>query len=244
MSNEKKILIVDDNKELCANLSDILEMEKYEVFTAYDGFQALEKTKKESFDLVLMDIKMPAMNGVETFKKLKNIEPKTPVIMMTAFAMDELVKDALREGAFGCIRKPIDFDKLFNLIEMAIPDGSLIMIVDDNENVCNNLHDILTDQGYRVDIAGDGKTAICKAKENNFDIIILDLNLPILNGLETYLSIRKFRPNVIVIVITGHREDMDDLVKNLSSMNIYTVLDKPLDMDHFINMLNSIFENN
>ena len=132
MSEKLSILVVDDNKEFCQNMTDILELKGYEVVSAYDGFKALETVKHNGFGLVLMDIKMPVMDGVQTFKKVKEIAPDTSVIMVTAFAVEDLIKAALREGAFGALQKPVDFDKLLQLIERATPNGELILVVDDD----------------------------------------------------------------------------------------------------------------
>lgn len=176
MSVKSKILVVDDNEEFCRNMIDILELRGYEVVTAADGFEALELVKQDSLDLVLMDVRMPVMDGVETFKKIKEIAPDTPVIMVTAFAVEELIREALREGAFGALRKPLDFDKLFTLIEKAVSDGALILVVDDDENLCANLKANLDNKGYRVCVAYDSNMAIEKARENSFDIVLIDLS--------------------------------------------------------------------
>lgn len=240
--NDKRILIADDNEEFCANLSDILEMKGYEAVIAHDGFQALDLARRDSFDLVLMDVRMPVMDGVETFRKLKVITPETPVIMMTAFVVEELIKDALREGAFGSLRKPLDFDLLFALIENAFPNGALIMVVDDDEGFRANLQDILVEQEYRVFAAKDGETAIRKARERNFDVIILDMKLPVLNGLETYLAIKEFRPDMVILAVTGHANEMSEMVQEIVDKQAYVCLEKPLDMEMFVRLLDEVFE--
>jgi len=242
MSEELKILVVDDEKEFCKNVRDILEMKGYRVALAHDGFRALELVKQNSFDLVLMDVKMPVMDGVETFKKIKEFAPDTPVIMMTAYAVEDLLREALREGAFGTLKKPLDFDKLFALIEKAIPNGALILVVDDDEHLCANMKDLLHDKGYRACVAYDGNMAIEKAWENAFDIIILDMNLPSLNGLETYLAIRDIRPNVVVIVITGYPQEMGNLAQQAVQKNAFACLEKPIDMDDLVSLLGQIKE--
>lgn len=242
MPEKSTILVVDDNKEFCQNVTDIMELKGYEVVSAYDGFRALELVKRNGFALVLMDIKMPVMSGVETFKKVKEIAPDTPVIMVTAYAVEDLIREALREGAFGSLKKPLDFDQLFKLVERAVPNGELILVVDDDENLCVNLKDVLSDKGYRVCVAYDGNMAIEKAQKNNFDIILLDMNLPALNGLETYLSIRDFRPNVVVIIITGYLKEMDKLVQQALQENAYTCLEKPIDIDELVSLLERINE--
>ena len=242
MNSAKKILIVDDNEEFCENLSDILELEGYGTKCAFDGFQALEKVKQYNFDVVLMDVKMPTMDGVMTFKKLRLIAPQIPVIILTAFAVEDLIKDALNNGAFGFLKKPVDFKRLFDLIENATPNGGLIMVVDDEEEMCANLRDILTEKHFRVTTALDGEKAVEMAKEKDFDIIILDLNLPKLNGLETYLRIREFRPKVVTVAITGHGKELGGMARKIVEKNAYTCLEKPLDMEEFLVLLNDILQ--
>ncbi|MFQ5800760.1 MAG: response regulator, partial [Candidatus Hydrothermarchaeales archaeon] len=72
--------------------------------------------KKRHFDAVLMDIKMPGMGGIEAFRKIKEVDKKTKVIMMTAYAVDDLVAEALKEGASSVVHKPLDLDKLITLV--------------------------------------------------------------------------------------------------------------------------------
>lgn len=116
MPQRLTILVVDDNEEFCQNVKDILELHDYTVVTARDGFQALLILKQSAFDLVLMDLKMPAMDGVETFKVMKEMSPHTSVIMVTAFIGDDLNKEALQAGARGVLGKPLEFEKLLTLI--------------------------------------------------------------------------------------------------------------------------------
>ncbi len=242
MPGKSKILVVDDNKEFCKNVTDILEMRGYEVMTAHDGFQGLEMVKQDGFDLVLMDIRMPAMNGVETFKRLKEIAPETRVIMVTAFAVEDLIREALREGAYGILNKPLDFDELFELINQAGLGGEMILVADDDENLCNNMKDVLEDSGYRVSVAYDGNTAVEMAGKNNFDIVLVDLKMPIMNGLETYMAIKNIRPDIVAIVITGYAKDMSDMVQEAIKKNAYTCLEKPINMDTLFSILQRVKE--
>jgi len=119
-SNQKgkaNILIVDDDAGLCKTTSFILQREGYAVTTAENGEEAIEKVQEEKFDMVLMDIKMPIMDGVEAYKRIKQIRPETKTIMMTGYAVDDLIQDALEEGAHSAIHKPLDMDQILNLLE-------------------------------------------------------------------------------------------------------------------------------
>jgi two-component system response regulator (stage 0 sporulation protein F) len=96
-------------------------MEKgYEVETIQNGFEAIERIKEKYFDIALIDIKMPGMNGVDILKELKKLSLGTAKIIMTAFTKDKLVHEAKQEGAMAVISKPLDFDKLFALTERTI----------------------------------------------------------------------------------------------------------------------------
>lgn len=242
MEQKLKILVVDDNEELCMNVTDILEMNGHEVTIALDGFKALELVEQDKFDVVLMDIKMPVMDGVETYKRMRKISPETPVIMMTAFAVEDLIREALRTGAYGMMNKPLDFNRLLQTIAQATGTGAMIMVADDDENLCSNLEDILASSNYRVIVAHDGSSAVETAEKNNFDIIIIDLKLPALNGLEAYLAIRDFRPDVVAIIITGHITEMNDLAQQAIAENAYTCLEKPLNMNELMEMIEKINE--
>jgi len=84
MSSETSLLIVDDDIEMTDSLCDILEDSGYDVEVAADGFKAMERVKARAFDAILMDIKMPGINGVKTYKEIKVIRPEAAVMMMTA----------------------------------------------------------------------------------------------------------------------------------------------------------------
>ncbi len=240
MTEIMQILVVDDNPDFCENVKDVLELDGHRVTVAHDGFEALDAVKRGRFDLVLMDIKMPVMNGVETFKKLKELAPSTPVIMVTAYAVEKLIKEALREGAFGTLHKPLDFDRLFDLIETATGEGAMVFVVDDDEALCANLQDIVEAEGYRVRVAYDSEAAIEHAYENNFDVMLLDMKLPPLNGLETYLAIRDIRPDATAIIITGFKDEMDDLVHQTIEKSAYTCLEKPIDFEQLFSLIERI----
>jgi len=234
------ILLTDDNKEFAQNLCDILELKGYAVLTASDGFQALEVIKTSPVDLILMDIKMPVMNGVETFKKIKKITPETPVIMLTAFALEELIQESIQEGAFACLKKPLDFDELFATIEHAIHKGSMILVVDDDVNLCQNLLDILGKKGYLVSFATDSHSAIEKVRTNVYDVMLLDLKLPPLNGLETYLAIHRLCPDLVVVIITGFVPEMQEMIKITRNNGAYALLEKPIDIEKLLTILEQI----
>ncbi len=242
MEKKRKVLVVDDNIDFCENITDILRLKGFEVAMAHDGYRAFEIVKDDNFDLVLMDVKMPLMDGVETFRRLKDIRPEIPVIMMTAHTVESLMREALREGAYGAFYKPINMEVLLCSIEQAFQKGAFIMVVDDDRDLRTNLHDLLTEKGCRVKLAKDGKTAVQKVRENKLDIILLDMKLPEMNGFQTYLSIREIRPDVVVILITGFPGEMEGLTKQALDKNALLCLEKPLDMNNLLKLMEDVYQ--
>lgn len=96
---------------------DILKFKRYDVKGVNSGDQAVDAVKKEKFDVVFMDVNMPEKNGIETVKLLRQIDPEIKVIMITAFADEDVYKEILRNGKFKVIQKPVDIDKFLGMLE-------------------------------------------------------------------------------------------------------------------------------
>lgn len=96
----KKILIVDDEPEMRIALETTLQRENYQLVCAEDGKQALEQFENQVFDLVLTDVRMPKLNGLELLREVKERSPETPVVMMTAYGTIDNAVEAMKEGAF------------------------------------------------------------------------------------------------------------------------------------------------
>lgn len=116
---KKKILIVDDLKDTCNTLKEILAEEGYQTFSALTGRTALNTIKKKKPDLVLLDIKMPKMGGIAVLKRIKKIDKDVVVVMITAYGALDTAKEAMRLGAYDYVSKPFDL----KFIKAVIRDG-------------------------------------------------------------------------------------------------------------------------
>jgi two-component system NtrC family response regulator len=114
------ILIVDDEKNYLLVLSAVLEEEGYEVLTTVSGMEAMEIQKSSDLDLVLTDMKMPGMDGIELLDQIKTIDPELPVIMMTAHGTIDKAVEAMQKGAYSYILKPFDNERLILYVKKAI----------------------------------------------------------------------------------------------------------------------------
>ena len=244
MEEKASILIADDNINFCKTMSFVLDRKGYAVTTAEDGPEAIQRVKERSFDVIFMDIKMPLMDGVQTYKRIKEIRPEAVVVMMTAYSVEDLVQEALREGAYGIIYKPLDIEKVVALIEEVrkAKRGALVLVVDDHPETCITLKNILLKKNYEVGIALSGEEAIAMARKNSYDIIFIDMKLPTINGLETYMSIKECNPGPVVIMMTAYRQEMAELAEEALNNSAYACLYKPFDMQEVLRLVNEIRE--
>jgi len=121
-----KILIIDDERFIRASLREILEYEKYEVIEAQDGVEGLQKIKEEEIDLVLCDVKMPKMDGMDVLDQLKTMERAPQFIMISAHGSIETAVEATKKGAFDFIPKPPDLNRLLLTVRNALDKKQLV----------------------------------------------------------------------------------------------------------------------
>jgi CheY-like chemotaxis protein len=119
MGKDIKILVVDDEEVMRSLFTDILQDRGYMVVTVCNGREAQEKARDTFFHVAFVDVHMPVMNGVETLRAIKEINPRTAIVMMDSFP-DVLLDEAEREGAVSCIHKPFDIKEVIEVIEEAI----------------------------------------------------------------------------------------------------------------------------
>ena len=122
-----KILIVDDEIGIRRTLRDILEFEKYNITEAVDGADAIAKVEKETFDAIIMDIKMPKIDGLEALERIQKISPDTPVIIISGHGNIQTAVDAVKKGAFDYIAKPPDLNRLLITVRNALDKSNLIV---------------------------------------------------------------------------------------------------------------------
>ena len=122
-----KILIVDDDRSIRRTLKDILEFEKYDVEEAEDGLTCLVKVKQDKFDVIIMDIKMPKMDGMDAIDRLQDLYPDIPVIMISGHGDIDTAVEAVKKGAFDFLSKPPDLNRLLITVRNALDKSTLIV---------------------------------------------------------------------------------------------------------------------
>jgi len=150
----------------------------------------------------------------------------------------------LKEGAYEIIYKPLDIDKVVSLVERASEnkDGTLILMADDNPGICITMKNIFMKKGYKAGIVHTGEEAVVMVKQRAWNIIFIDIKLPALNGLETYLAIKEINSEAVVIIMTAFRQEVKDIMEKALNNSAYACLYKPLDMEEVLELVEEIWK--
>ncbi len=264
---DMRVLVVDDNATAREILMGMLESFGFEVSLAQSGEEGLEELERTSrhhpYDLVLMDWKMPGMNGIEASQRIKNHPglAKIPtIIMVTAYGREEIMRQAEQVGLEGFLIKPVSASVLFDTIMQALsledPErvrpkvpvkrmaeklegirGAWVLLVEDNEINQQVARGLLEGAGLPVDIATNGVEAIRAVKEKGFEAVLMDIQMPVMDGYQATREIRKeghFK-DLPIIAMTAHAMLGDQERCLEAGMNDY--LSKPIDPEKLFSTL-------
>lgn len=239
MTVPASILVVDDEVDTCRNLSDILTDLGYQVDTALDGFAALELVRNKPYDIALLDLKMPGMDGLTLYRELRKLRSSTVAIVVTAYASKATAEEVLAAGAWQVLAKPVELRRLLPLVDEAL-NQPLVLVVDDDPDLCANLWDLLRERGYRMAIAHDEAEAVRRLREHDFTVVLIDMKLPRGDGCQVFRRVRQSNPLARTVVITGHRVEMDPVVQRVVKEGADAVCYKPFDVPRLLSTLEQL----
>ena len=241
MKPKLKILIVDDDQRMTHTLADILAVSGYAAVEASSAHQALERVREESFDCVLTDIRMPQMDGVAFNQAVSKEQPGLPVILMTAYAADDLIQQGLEEGIVGVLDKPINIVQLLGFFSI-LAKNRIVAIVDDDPILCEKLCEVLQSHRFTVDqrptLQADMNKMISEAQ-----VVLLGLKLNSSNGVDTLNRIRDQYPGLPVLLVTANCEEMAIAIAFAMENPDFTCLDKPTEVTELVRLLEQIHLN-
>lgn len=236
-----KILVVDDNRRMVRTICDILKVKGYNPIEAYCGEEAVEKVRTEDLDCVLMDLKMPEIDGVEALRRIKSSSPGSglPVVLMTAFATPEQVSEAKAQGACTVLTKPIDIQLLLSFLSVLRKEES-ILVVDDDPAFCRTIKDILQEKGYKVETEMEAGKVLGHMERSYKLVVILDLKLGNADGLEILRKIRARYPAEPVVLVTGYGPEMATSISKGQEIGAYACLYKPLEIEKLVAIIEEV----
>jgi CheY-like chemotaxis protein len=236
-----RLLIVDDEVDTCENLSDIFCDFGYQVDTANNGPAALQLVTEKTYDVALLDLRMPGMDGLELYRRIKQVSAGTVAIVVTAHASSETADSILEAGAWRLVSKPVNIPQLVGFVGEAI-NSPLILVVDDDADLCENLWDIFRGHGFRVHLAHDAKEAEKALNSQSFQVILVDLKLPGENGISVFELIRSTNQQAQTLVITGYPTEMESRVRQALSSGAKAVCYKPFDVPALLLTIHGLIE--
>jgi DNA-binding NtrC family response regulator len=238
------VLIVDDEVDFLAATAKTLTRRGFDIQTAPDGETALRMLGEQRYAAVVLDVRMPGMPGVDLYRRINAGWPGLPVIIMTGDATKEQAFDFAQLGVFAYLTKPCDVEKLAETIHRAaerdqgMPAEVLdrnamkkirLLVVDDERDFLEGLSRTLGRRGMKVTTADNGAAALEILSRQEFDVALLDVKMPGIDGIELMQRILKHYPRTQVLLLTGH-PTMDQALKGVE-MGAYDYLLKPQDID-------------
>jgi DNA-binding NtrC family response regulator len=222
---KKRVLIADDEPSMRTTLADILADNGFDVSTAENGEAAIEMCEQEAYDVVLMDVRMPGIDGVEAFRRIRQTLEGVSVILMSAFGDEDLKHDALRDGAIAFLDKPLKLETVIQLI--ADSSGLSILAVTDDDALSALLPSLKSSR-QKLTMVRSSSEAQQLLQQLNFDVALIDVELPMSTGLDCYLALRAIDATISAIMVSSSDRDLLTLAEEAVRRTAYTVITKPL----------------
>ncbi|HVW02282.1 MAG TPA: response regulator [Planctomycetaceae bacterium] len=235
------ILVVDDEVDNCMNLADIFSTFGYHIDMAFDGPSALEQARKRHYDVVLLDLRMPGMDGLAVYRELKKLQPEVVAIIVSAYASPEVAEAAKEAGAWEILHKPVQLDALLSLVEEAVGQP-VVLVVDDDRDLCANLWDLFRSRGYRVSLAHSEPQAREFLESRDFQVVLIDLKLEEGHGGNVFRAVRERDPVPRTLIITGHRTESEDVIQSALREGADAVCYKPFNVPELLGVLQKLTE--
>jgi DNA-binding NtrC family response regulator len=241
------VLVVDDDPMLLGLLVDTLETVGYQVTGAQGGVAALDCLTNHSFDLMVTDIKMPDIDGIQLLKKVRRHYPSMPVLFITGYASPEMIGEASPDGFLA---KPFRIQHIEALIEQTLAKKSgltarsvrKILLVDHDDDFRSNLADLLNYSRYIPFSATDENEAMRELENGNFAAVITDIADPHFDGVSLTLKMRERYPETPVIAVGA---DDGSMLNEASQPSIYAgYLQKPFKLGSILDLLDKVTPSN
>ncbi len=232
-----RILVVDDHVELAENIAEILEAAGYGADVVVTAEQALERLAGGPYRGVITDFRLPGCSGVELVVKLRDAGHRLPVVMVSAFAEPAVVEQAEQAGALEVLSKPVDFGRLFTLIEQFDRESGSVLIVDDNHELAEDLAEALRGAGAQVFVSGSAEQALSRRVLPR--VALVDVRLPDKSGIDVARQLCARDPTIQLVFMTGHAEEASTVLEQIlpeleKRANAPELLTKPVDVETLV----------
>lgn len=238
MNEDLRVLVVDDEWPMAKTLVDVLKLKGFRAEAAFSGPQALEMMVGGRFNCVLTDIRMPDVNGVELLRAVRAMQPSVQVLLMSAYAASDLVREGLRAGATAAFVKPIDIDFLSWFL-CKLGEERSIVIADDDGRCWDRVRAALEGRGFSVHEVHD-PGGLLPALRPSGQVVFLGAGLNGVPGLELLRRIRE-RHGTLPVVLTWEGGERQAAVLNEArGLDMHDWLGKPVETEALLKVLAQI----
>lgn len=237
----RRVLVVDDDRDLAESLAELLSLQGHTATPVFSGRQALAAFQEHDYDLVLMDVRMPGKDGLQVLTELRAINPAARIVMMTGYALPEMLDTAVARGAWNVLHKPLDMARVFDLVERVRP-GIVILVVDDDPDYVESTRALLQDAGFATLSAPGGRAAIEQVRERAPSAMVLDLHLPDMAGIDVYRELQSQGDGLPTVIVTAFAEVEDQALRDLPGSAHPKVIDKPFEPEALVDRIRALVD--
>ena len=263
---QPQILVMEDESSVAQGLEMILREQGYGVDLTMTGQGALDTLRHKDFDLLVADLRLPDMDGMDVIKRVKEKRPETEIVVITGYASPPSAIEAMKHGAADYLSKPFTEEQFISAVEEAISKGLLqpvelapaevmvnqvdetirgeagvqpqILVMEDESSVAQGLEMILREHGYGVDLAMTGQGALDTLSGKGFDLLVADLRLPDMDGMDVIKRVKRESPETEIVVITGYA-DVSSAVEAMRR-GVVDYLPKPFTEEEFMGTVDGL----
>jgi len=236
----RRVLVVDDDRTMVRTLSDVLAFKGWEVATAYSGEEAVNAAAARPYDVILMDVRMPGMDGVEAFKAIKSLRPDTTVVLMTAYAAQDRLAEAERSGVWRVLSKPVNVPALMELLASALADARPVLLVDNDATFLKTLSEVLRRRGYATVHATTIDEATNLLRDRRPVAVLLHTSVAPATVHDAVERVHGVRPSAAVILYSGRSEAMHEIQEQVPPDWVRAYLQKPFAVEEVTSLLDAV----
>lgn len=221
------VFIVDDDRDFADSIADVLELRGHEVEVAVSGEEAVERYSKHRFDITFMDVRLPGKNGVDSLLEIRQQDDRAKIVVMTGYSVHQLLDQAVKNGAWAVLHKPLDLNRVLEIVDGLTPNE--ILIADDDPDFVESLAEVLKAEGHSVLVAASGQETLKKVLKNRVDVLLLDLRMPQMSGIEVYRKLKQAGLGVPTIVLTAYPDEEGALLVDTPELREIRSFTKPIE---------------
>ena len=236
----RRALVVDDDRSMVRTLSDILQMNGWEVRPEYSGTTAVQAAVQEPFDVVLMDVRMPGLDGVDAFKAMKRARPDIKVVLMTAYAAPDRLADAERDGVVRVMSKPVNIPELFEILSEKLNSDCPVLVIDHDAIFLKTLSEVLRLKGYEVESAENLAHATQLITTRHPRAILLHLDAGADDIRNAVSTVHHANPETAIILYSGNPRTRDALERTIPGDWVHAYLEKPFTIEQVTTVLDDL----